>query len=308
MNTLGKWLISIRAFALSASTMPILFGTALAVVVGGAHLNIPRFLLALVGMMALHSGANMLNDVFDYRKGLDKQPTPVSGAVVRGLLTDKQVLAGGIALMLLGSAIGVLLAWMVGPTILTLGIVGVAIGFFYTAGPIELKYHGLGDLAVFLDFGVLGSLGAWIVQTAHFSWIPALWAVPMSLYVIGILHANNWRDIGSDSGLSVVTVASLLGDRGSLIYYGFLLFTPFLFVTALVVLHFLSPGSTLGMPPALLLTWLALPLALQRWKRAVNRAAPAQPTDFIALDGATAQLNLVFGLLCSVAVVIHGII
>lgn len=305
---LGKWLVAFRPFALSASVAPVLFGTIMAVVVGGAPFSTPRFLLALLAMIALHSGANMLSDVNDFRRGLDKVPTPVSGAIVRGWLSSRQVLAGSITLLVVGSLIGLALVRVVGPALLWIGLAGLAIGVFYTAGPVSLKYRGLGDLAVFLDFGVLGALGAWTVQAGIPSWLPAIWAVPMSLPVVAILHANNWRDIGTDTNREVVTVASRLGDRRSLIYYGVLVFSPFALVTALMALRQLAPACPLGMPPPFVLTWLALPMAIERWRRALRRASPRQPMDFVALDGATSQLNLAFGLLCSASLVLHALL
>lgn len=304
---LEKWLVAIRPFALPASSMPVLFGSVLAATCGGASFNIPLFLLSLVAMVALHSGANMLNDVNDFRRGLDTVPTPVSGAIVRGWLSDRQVLTGAVVLLTAGALIGLLLVAWRGLPILWMGLAGVVIGVLYTATPAALKYHALGDLAVFLDFGLLGALGAWTVQTRQPSWLPVVWAVPMSLLVVAILHANNWRDISTDTGRRVSTVASLLGDRGSLAYYGVLIFAPFAIVTVFVALRFVAPGARFGMPAAFLVTWVALPMALSRWRRARARAAPARPLDFVALDGATAQLDLAFGLLCTLALVIHAL-
>jgi 1,4-dihydroxy-2-naphthoate octaprenyltransferase len=300
ISGLRKWFIAIRPFALSASSMPVIFGTVAAAVVGGAHFNFLLFILSLLAMMTLHSAANMLNDVQDFRKGLDVEPTPVSGAVVRGLLTPGQVMKGAIVLLAVGSLIGLVIVWRVGLPVLYIGIAGLAVGIFYTGKPFTLKYHGLGDLAVFLDFGILGALGAWTVQTGRLSWLPVIWAVPMSMLVVAIVHANNWRDIAGDSGKTVTTMASLLGDRGALVYYGALVFGPFALVAAFVALKF--------MPPSFLLTWLALPMAVARWRKALNRATPKQPLDFIALDGATAQLNLVFGLLCTASLIMHLIL
>ncbi|MBS1226518.1 MAG: menA, partial [Candidatus Aminicenantes bacterium] len=107
-STLRKWMIAARPWSFPASTMPVVFGTALAVVVGGARFSPLRFLWALITMMVLHGAANMLSDVFDFRHGLDRDVTPVSGAIVRGWLTDAQVLRGAIALFALGAASGLL--------------------------------------------------------------------------------------------------------------------------------------------------------------------------------------------------------
>ena len=173
---------------------------------------------------------------------------------------------------------------------------GVAIGVFYSWGPFELKFFALGDLAVFTNFGVLGALGAWTVQTGSVSWVPAVWAVPIGLLVAGILHANNWRDIQSDTAGGIRTIASLLGDRGSLYYYAFLLFFPYLFVVGWAAFSLITDLAP-RMPLASLLVFVSLPLAIKFFRRGLGRKSAESPLDFLALDGATGQLNLAFGLL-----------
>ena len=295
---LRKWLIAMRPWALPASTMPVIFGTSLAVVVGGAALDVLRFVLAILAMMILHSASNILSDVFDFKRGLDKMVTPVSGAIVRGWITTKQAVIFSICLYILGSALGLILVLMTGTILLIIGAVGVVIGVFYAG----LKYHALGDLAVFLNFGILGSLGAWVVQTKSFAWIPVIWTVGMAMLVSAILHANNWRDITSDTERKVTTVASLLGDKRSLSYYGFLIFGPFVLLLGLILVPRLVSGQLVAMPWTFFIVFLGLPSALKLWGRALRRQEPRQPMDFIILDGATAQHNLVFGLLCTAAV------
>jgi 1,4-dihydroxy-2-naphthoate octaprenyltransferase len=299
-----KWLIAARPWSFPASTMPIVFGTALAVVFGGARFSFFRFLWAIATMMVLHGAANMISDVHDFRRGLDKNVTPVSGAVVRGILTGREVFAGGAVLFALGGASGILIALTTGRALFLIGGIGVAIGVLYTV----LKAHSLGDLAVFLNFGLLGSAGAWMVQARTFSWLPVVWAVPMAMLVIAILHANNWRDALSDGKLKVTTVAGRLGDSGSLIYYGLLVFGPFVIDAAFMTVPRLAPGRLRPMPGTFLLVLLALPAAARLWQRALRRTAPRRPMDFIILDGATASYNLVFGLLSTTAVLLEAVV
>lgn len=303
-STLKKWIIAGRPWSFPASTMPVVFGTALAVVIGGAGLSPLLFLWAIATMMALHAAANMLSDVHDFRHGLDREVTPVSGAIVRGWLTDTQVFRGAAALFVIGTISGLVIAWLAGRSLFVVGGVGLAVGVCYTL----LKARALGDLAVFLDFGLLGAAGAWIVQTGSFSWLPVVWTVPMAMLVSAILHANNWRDTASDGELRVKTVAGLLGDRGSLAYYGCLLFGPFVIDLAFIAVPRLTGGPLRPMPLTFLLVLLALPNALTLWGRAVRRASPRRPMDFIILDGATANHNLVFGLLSTAAVILEGLL
>jgi 1,4-dihydroxy-2-naphthoate octaprenyltransferase len=291
------WLTAGRVWALPASTMSVAFGALLAVTIGEAPFDFLLFLLSFVGMALLQVAANMLNDVYDYRNGIDKQVNPASGAVVRRWITPRQALIGGATCLLIGSAFGLYIVSRIGLPILLLGVIGVLCAVLYTWGPWPLKYHALGDLAVCLDFGVLGSLGAWTVQTGSMSVVPGLWALPIGMLVAGILHANNWRDISGDREARIRTVASLLGDRGSHVYYAFLLLGAFGIVLALVAVTNLA-GLSPAMPASFFVVLIALPLALRLLRRARDRKSPRAPLDFVGLDVATGQLNLVFGLLC----------
>jgi len=301
---LKKWLIAMRPWALPASTMPVVFGTSLAVVIGGSNLEPVRFILALLAMVILHSAANILSDVFDFKRGLDTTVTPVSGAIVRGWITTKQAAVFSGILFAAGAAIGLILVALTGYLLLIIGAVGIVIGVFYAG----LKYHALGDLAVFLNFGILGSLGAWVVQTESFSWIPVVWTVPMAMLVSAILHANNWRDASTDTEKKVKTMASLFGDKGSLAYYAFLIFGPFILIVGLITLPRLASPQLEAMPWTFFLILLALPNALKLWGRAIRRHEPRKPMDFVILDGATSQHNLVFGLICTASVWFHAIL
>jgi 1,4-dihydroxy-2-naphthoate octaprenyltransferase len=281
--------------------MPVVFGTSLGVVIGGAPLSWIDFLLALAAMIILHAAANMISDVFDFRRGLDRDITPVSGAIVRGWLTPSQVTAGAAVFFSAGSLIGLFLVLRAGWPLLLIGALGLPIGIFYPF----LKRRAFGDLAVFLNFGLLGSLGAWTVQTGHLSWIPVVWTVPMAMLVSAILHANNWRDAITDAEKRVKTVASLLGDSGSLRYYHFLVFGPFLILLGLIILPRTVDGRLIPMPVTFFLAFLALPGALELSRRARRRRTPRRPLDFVILDGATANYNLLFGLLCTASLWFH---
>ena len=305
MNFIKKWWVSIRPFSLPASTMPVIFGTVLAVVYGGVSLNIGYALLAFTGMVILHGASNIMNDVYDFSRGLDTQPNPVSGGVVRGIISLKEAKQAYISLYITGALIGLFLVWQTGIGLLFIGIGGLLVGVFYSNSmKISLKYNAMGDLAVFLNFGILGALGAWFVQTGQFSWIPVLWSLPMSTLVIAILHANNWRDIQSDKHGNIITIATLLGDKKSLRYYGFLIYGPFFMVLGLILIpHIFFPGFP-ALPYTFLITMLALPMAIKLWKKALKRNKPVSPMDFIALDGATAKLNLTFGMLSTSALLL----
>jgi 1,4-dihydroxy-2-naphthoate octaprenyltransferase len=296
-----------RVWALPASTMSVIFGTVLAVTIGGASFNLVLFAAAFVGMALLQVAANLFNDVYDYRNGLDRQVHPASGAVVRGWITPGQGWRAAAACLAIGSLLGFYIVSRVGVSILWLGAIGVLCAVLYTWGPWPLKYHAFGDLAVFLNFGVLGALGAWTVQTGSLSWVPAVWAVPMSLLVIAILHSNNWRDLSCDGDGKVRTVAGYLGDTGSQIYQVTLLFAPFVIIAGLVLLTHVTRLSP-TMPTTFLVTLLALPLAIRLVRTGSRRHDAQEAQAFAGLDGATAQLNLLFSLLCVAALGLYALI
>ena len=305
LSTLQKWRIAIRPFSLPASTMPVIFGNVLAVGFSAAPFHWLHFMAALLGIMLLHSAANMLNDVFDFRYGVDKTPTPVSGAVVRRLLSPATVLRAALILLAAGSAIGLWLAWSIGPGIFYLGVIGVVAAIFYTWKPIALKYHALGELAVFITFGILGVLGAWYVQMGRFDWLPVIWSIPISLHIVAILHANNWVDLKPDQSAGIRTIAGRIGGQRSKRYYAALIFSPFLLVIFFILLPRLMSIPIRPMPYCFLLTLLAFPKTWNLWQVARRWPESAETPVFQALDGATAQLNLFFGLSSIIAVLLH---
>jgi len=298
------WLVGARTFALPATLAPVIFGTVAAVVLGGAEFYLIRFLLAALAMALLHTGANLLNDAADFRKGLDVITTPGSGAVVRGWITPAQALLAAALLLSVGSLIGLGLVWQVGRDLFWIGLAGVAIGVTYSVGPVWLKARALGDLAVLLAFGVLGAMGAWTVQTGSVAWPMALWAVPIGLHVAGILHANNWRDLGHDRAGAVKTVAGLLGSKGSLVYYMALVWLPFFLVAGFVLAGY--AGWLPVMPLSALVVLIAAPEAVRLSKIALKYGGKAEE-KFLALDAATARLNLIFGLLYAAGVGISAL-
>jgi len=298
-RNLKKWLIAARPWALPASIVPVFYGTTVAFVVGDSSFHLLRFVLAASAMILLHSAANMMSDVFDFKRGLDKEVTPASGALVRGWLIPAQVAAGSLVLFTAGIVIGLVLVRMSGARLLLwLGAAGIAVGVAYA----HLKACALGDLAVFLDFGILGALGAYLVQKPYFSWTPIIWSIPPALLVAAILHANNWRDSTPDRKMRVMTVAGLLGDQGSLVYYGFLLFSPFFIILGLVLIPRLGSTHFRPMPLPAVAVFGALPAAISLWKKARRRRSPLRPMDFVLLDSATARYNLVFGLILTASI------
>ena len=208
------WIQAVRAPSLSAAAIPVLLGVAIAARDG--FFSLGRMVLALVGAIAIQAGTNLINDYYDYRSGADsEQSLGPSMVIQRGLLTPEQVWRGGIVAFGIGAAIGLILVALCGWPILALGIPSIAAGYFYTASPVSLAYVALGELTVFVFMGPVIVLGAYFVMGIHFS-AAALWAsIALGFMVAGILHANNIRDIESDTRHSKRTIATMLGRTGA---------------------------------------------------------------------------------------------
>lgn len=178
--------------------------------------SLGRMLLALVGAMAIQAGTNLINDYYDFRSGADsEQSLGPSMVIQRGLLSAEQVWRGGIAAFAIGAMMGLVLVYLCGWPILAIGIPSVAAGYFYTASPVSLAYLALGELTVFIFMGPAIVMGAYFVMALNFSW-SALWAsIPLGFLVAGILHANNIRDIESDTRHGKRTLATILGRAGA---------------------------------------------------------------------------------------------
>ncbi|NQT92296.1 MAG: 1,4-dihydroxy-2-naphthoate octaprenyltransferase [Lentisphaerae bacterium] len=289
------WITAVRPFAYTASVLAVLLGAAVAYH-AGYPIRWAFLVLTLVGVVCVHTTANLLNDCFDHRRGLDTEVLPTSGAVVRGWLTEGEVFRGALFFLAGGLACGLVLAsatgWWV---ILLLGVLGTIIAIGYTTARFCFKYNGLGDAAIFSAFGILPVFGTYWVQTQTFSWQPIFWSVPLCSYTVAILHANNWRDIERDRHAKCLTPAVMLGSRGSGVYYRTLILGPYLLVAAAILLTH-AAGWADPVPLTTALALLSLPLAL---RLARVKPEPGSLT-FAMLDGRTAQLHTAFGVLLAV--------
>jgi 1,4-dihydroxy-2-naphthoate octaprenyltransferase len=288
---LQAWLLAARPKTLPAAASPVIVGTAVAI-----NENVFRpgpALAALLAALLIQIGANFANDVFDFKRGADAVdrlgPLRVTQA---GLLTPTQVLAGMLLTFGLAAALGVYLIAVSGWPILAIGLLSIASGIAYTGGPFPLGYHGLGDLFVFLFFGLAAVSGSYYVQAETVS-AAAVWAaIPLGALTTNILVVNNLRDIHTDRAVGKRTLAVRLGVRGTRIEY-----------LLLLGLAYLSPilmwlwGVT---TPWVLASWLSvawvpspLRLVLREEGRILNRGLAE-----------TARHELMYGLFLSLGLVI----
>lgn len=292
-HPLRIWFVALRPFSFTASILPVILGSLLAVY-AGYEFSLARFCVLLLAVVSVHAAANLLNDAFDYARGVDRQVHPVSGAVVRGWLSEKQVRRAAYCLLILGVGCCAWLILRTGWGMAGLMLAGLVLALGYTRSGICLKYLGLGDLTIFLAFGVLPVLAGWWVQTTTFSWVPFWLSFPSGLLSVAILHANNWRDRLHDAEQGCRTFAVRIGSHGCRRYWQALLLLPMLLVAGGVLTH-LAVARFTYMPVWTLSVFLVLP----EWIKLVRVDWSQHPDQMVALDARAARLHSGFTfLLC----------
>ena len=288
----SSWLRSLRLYAISASVVPVVLGGVLAL---GQRDGPGLWLLplAILAAVCLHLGTNLANDLGDFRSGVDRLGVSEgSGVLTRGLLSDAQVARAAYAFFALGGLLGLPIAIARGWPLWALGVLGVAGGWAYTLGP-RYKYLGLGDLCVFVLMGPLMALGGGLAMSGQLDLRFALAAIPIGLWVVAILHANNFRDLEADAESGIYTVARALAWRGSLVYLAVLMAGAYLTLAACCVL------GTLPWPA--LAAFVTAPGAFGLWRRAARAHTPEERRKAMLVEDA-AKLHLLFGLLATAGI------
>ena len=291
MATKKEWFLATRPWSFPASTMPALVATSYVFLQNSDNLSAVNWWLVVpifLGVVLFHSAGNLISDYFDYKHGVDT-PNNIGNTnmmIINGIFEPKTIFRYGFTLLVLASIIGIVLTCIVGWKLLVIGGLGFLLTLFYY----KLKFNALGDLDIFIVFGVLIALGTSFVLTGVLDYSVLLVSAPTGLLITGILHANNTRDIVNDTSANIATQASVLGVKMSRIYYVLLVGGAYVMVAVLAAVGVLSWIS--------LAVALSLPIAIGNIKR---MAAHKQPTDISDLDGNTAKLVMIFSLLLSVA-------
>ncbi len=284
-NGVRIWLMAARVRTLPAAIAPVLVGTALA---GYGHVFHPlRFLAALVGAVFIQVGTNLSNDYSDARRGADAEdrlgPVRVTAG---GLVPPQRVLVATYISFGVAVLAGVYLIAVAGWELVLVGAASILAGVLYTGGPRPYGYEGLGELFVFLFFGIVAVAGSYFVQVKHLHWEALALAVPVGLLAAAILMVNNVRDIDSDRRAEKRTLAVRLGRSRART----------LFATMVYVSYLLTPITWLFGPLRawVLLPWLTLPVAATIVRTVRNR------TDGASLNQALAQTGLLQLAFCTV--------
>jgi len=290
MADFHTWVLAIRPKTLPAAAGPVLVGTALAY--SDQRLAILPALGALCIAVLLQIGVNLANDYFDHIRGIDTQDRLGPKRVTQsGLIAPDRVKSAMWGVMGMALVLGSVLVIRGGWPVVFIGVACILGALGYSGGPYPLASHGLGDLFVFIFFGLVAVCGTYYIQTLQLSWRVIAMAVMVGLPITAIIVVNNLRDMYTDQKAGKYTLAVLLGERGSKLEYTLLLLSAFGLSLIFWRIGWFSPW--------ILLTWLGLPLCWVLIRLVWN--SPISPA-LNAVLAKTAAFSLCYNVLLSIGI------
>jgi 1,4-dihydroxy-2-naphthoate octaprenyltransferase len=266
---------------LPVSVVPVVVGTAVASAQGTVIWW--RAIAALIVSLAIQVGTNYANDYSDGIRGTDTVRVGPVRLVASGLASPPEVRRAALVAFGVAAVAGLGLAIAVGPELIVVGVLSILAGWFYTGGPRPYGYAGLGELFVFVFFGLVATVGSAYVHLERVTGLAVLAAVPVGLLAVSLLVVNNLRDLAGDAAVGKKTLAVRLGAPATRLLYAACVISPYLFVVAIAVVR-----------PWSLVALASLPLALRPVRRVL---AGESGKGLIEVLGATGRVQLVFGLL-----------
>jgi 1,4-dihydroxy-2-naphthoate octaprenyltransferase len=283
------WVMAARPRTLPAAIAPVLVGTAAAIYWAGKLPRPAAFAAALIGSIFIQIGTNLANDYSDAKRGADTAdrlgPVRVTSA---GLVTPQRVLNATWIAFGVAVACGIYLTTVAGVVILVIGALSIAAGVLYTGGPRPYGYEGLGEVFVFLFFGLVAVNGSYYVQVEALDALPLGLSIAVGFLATAILVVNNVRDIETDRRAGKMTLAVRMGRHNAVVLYRCLVLGAFVVLPIALV-----AGEASVLP---MIGWLSLPLSIAPMRAMTNR------TDGPALNAAlagTGRLLAAFSLLVS---------
>ena len=293
------WIIAARPWSFPASTMPAMIAVSYAFYVQSKmpmDVNWWYGVLAILGAAIFQASGNLISDYFDYKHKVDRAETfGSSRMLVDGVFKPKTILYYGLTLLMIGSVIGLYLLLNTSVSLLWIGAIGVLGTYFYY----KLKFNALGDVTILVIYGLLISLGAYLVTTNLLNWKLLLIGAAPGFLIVNILHANNLRDIKHDGEANIKTQAMLLGVKNSISQYIILGIGAYIIIVMAVVFGILHPLC--------LIVFLTFPVLMKNIKQ-ISQADVNKPELIKDMDASSAQLVMMFSLLLAVANFIAGLL
>ena len=297
-HSFKEWFAVTRYWSFPVSTMPVVVTFAWLFSRGEIAGGLKPYLillLSLLGVMLLHAAGNVMSDLFDYKSGVDNENAFAVPNLVFKKFEPREYLSFSIVLFILGIAVGFVVVLLSGPGLIIIGAAGVMLTVLYSF----LKYHALGDLDIFIIFGLLTVLGAAFAFTGQFRPDALILAVPLGIITVSVLHANNTYDTESDRAAGIKTFGMLIGLKAAATLYCAYMVIPFLCIIAYVIAGLMHP-----------LALLCLLAAVPAFKNLKKAAAYKQNglEAMAGLDQGSAKLQMVFSLLLSVGLIVAGLV
>ncbi len=289
MADLKTWVAGARPRTLPAAVVPVVVGSGVAF--GYHRFAVGRAVLALVVALALQIGVNYANDYSDGIRGTDEVRVGPVRLVAGQLATPRHVLAAALGCFAVAGVAGLVLAAMTSWWLLLVGAAAVAAAWFYTGGSHPYGYRALGEVSVFVFFGLAAVTGTAYVQMRSLAWLPVAASLPIGLLACALLVINNLRDIPTDSQSGKRTLAVVLGDRRTRALYVGCILVPFCVALALAPVAPLSLLALAALP-------FAFPPLLQVLQGATGRG-------LIVALGQTGRLQLAFGALLTLGLAVR---
>jgi 1,4-dihydroxy-2-naphthoate octaprenyltransferase len=290
MATAAQWVAGARPRTLPAAVAPVLVGTGAAAALDGFRAG--PAVLALVVALALQVAVNYANDYSDGRRGTDADRVGPMRLVGSGAAAPRQVLLAAAAAFGVAALAGLALAALSSWWLVAVGAVCIVAAWTYTGGPLPYGYRALGEVFVFVFFGLVAVVGTTFAQTRSVDGLAVAAAVPVGLLIVAILVVNNLRDIAGDAAVGKRTLAVVMGDRGTRLAFAALFAVAFAVV---VLIGLVRPWALIAL--------LAVPLAVPPVRTAL--AGGRGPALIAALQG-TGLTTLVTGVLLGAGLALSG--
>lgn len=294
---LKNWIIVAHPWAWSASLSPaiVAFSFIFFLFKTGGYSGEVNWIygsIGLIGMLIFHLSGNLMSEYQDYINGVDvKEKTGPPRLIVQGVFKPKTILYYAIVMLSIGILIGVYLFIKTDWPLIIFGLIGIISVVFYY----KFKYVALGELLIYICYAMAVPMGIAFVITGQLIWTTLLVAAPTGLLVVGILHANNTRDVNQDKAANIQTRSMKLGLEGSQIVYQTLVLVAYLLIAIVVTMNLLHPLSFAVL--------ISFPLAKSNIKK-MKIATERDLSSIAFLDARTAMLSLMFSLLLAIANVI----
>lgn len=288
-HSVKDWLVATRFWSFPVSAMPVIVTVAF-LLWKGYDIRWLNAALALVGIVVFHAAGNVLSDWWDYRKGVDNERAYAIPQLVFHQFSPDEYLRFSCILFAIAVCIGLILTSMTGWELLVIGGIGALLAASYSF----FKFRALGDIFVFVCFGILPVIGTSFVTTGVIDLTALVISIPLGLFTIGVLHDNNTVDLATDREAGIRTLPMLFGEKASVWIFIAYMIIPFVAVIVSCCLGYLPALSAICL--------LATPAAIGNIKAAAGYFTKGREA-MMGLDQKTAGLHMIFSILLAVSLV-----